>query len=707
MDGGAEDGVPASNFEARLQLDDINFSAEEAKVVAAEMDIAGNRYLTETEIEASNPQRIAEKLRATPSHLAELRALEIALEYEHTKIRDVERTQQRFMVDQQEGQVAAPTSPGSTLTKSPRRSEPLKMPRKGGFGSSEPRVTRLGLARPSSGSRIGRFQPEELSNPNATKTKREAAEQQALAIDNSRLRKELESLHRANAELQDRFDLAIDREQQKTGRAQAQVSALEIEKARLTKAQQLYDAGFGIIATKLSDLQGQSRQLIPLLMNTPSKTQYCELDNAIAQLLATVKQRILDARANSATSPVSRNAIPGLRRASNVSSPPSSSLRDPASASKTTPTPQSNRADLAKFPTRASEEEGKRDFPNGYGKFLKKRKGQGVTAKTATTSDMDEMMRFLFVESCQGRAASQHFISADGLLMSLDQFMQLLESARLLDDNVKLETVEPHFSKLVNAANAGRGKFRNRADYNGMVELLKEVAFMKFPDLSESGRWNKLQRSYLFKLKQDLLETQTALKSSSAGARMSSSEVVALLSKHRAPLLKMFRSFSTFTAPQAGKRVKGGNATMSAEQLESFAEEYNIVPGLISKERVLELRSGMDVDGQLEFGGFCEWLGVLAMSLYSTGYDDLAPQGFALQYPTLEQKMQRLFYDIDRRGVIFDLRRSGSENTPFSQKKSALNSTQVLKTHVAEGMFAVEKVSPDFQLSPIKGMFSW
>ena len=119
--------------------------------------------------------------------------------------------------------------------------------------------------------------------------------------------------------------------------------------------------------------------------------------------------------------------------------------------------------------------------------------------------------------------------------------------------------------------------------------------------------------------------------------------------------------------------MRKGNATLSAKALQSLAEEYGIVPGLIDVKRILELRPGSDADETFDFSAFCDWLGALAMSLYSSGYDDLAPEGFALEYPSLELKIQRLFYDIDKRGVIFDLRGMNGKKKPFVKKRGAAN----------------------------------
>lgn len=208
---------------------------------------------------------------------------------------------------------------------------------------------------------------------------------------------------------------------------------------------------------------------------------------------------------------------------------------------------------------------------------------------------------------------------------------------------------------------------------------MKEVAYIKFPTLSEAGRWNRIQRSYLFRLREDLFATQTVIDgpaasmSSSSSGGMARPQVIAFMQKHREPLLKMFRRFAHLGTGGGGNSMRKGNATLSAKALQSLAEEYGIVPGLIDVKRILELRPGSDADETFDFSAFCDWLGALAMSLYSSGYDDLAPEGFALEYPSLELKIQRLFYDIDKRGVIFDLRGMNGKKKPFVKKRGAAN----------------------------------
>ena len=208
------------------------------------------------------------------------------------------------------------------------------------------------------------------------------------------------------------------------------------------------------------------------------------------------------------------------------------------------------------------------------------RKGSRPTAKTATQSDMDEMMRDLFIECCQGKSSSAHYVSPDGLLMNIDQFMKLLEAARLIDDNVKLDTVEPLFEKVVNHANHGKKKFSKRVNLPGMVSVLKEVAYLKFSTMSEAGRWNKLQRYYLFRLREDILATQNATNAAAENGGLSVSGIVSrpqvteFLEKHRLSLLKIFRRYAHLEAGRDGKSMREGNATLSIPQLQALAEDH-------------------------------------------------------------------------------------------------------------------------------------
>ena len=107
-------------------MNDLEFSEEEAKVISSEIDIARDGLLTGEEIRTASPRRIASKLRATPQHLAELKALEIALEYEQAKIAEVERVKLRIRGSKQDDVISS-TSPSSskasTLTKSPKRGD--------------------------------------------------------------------------------------------------------------------------------------------------------------------------------------------------------------------------------------------------------------------------------------------------------------------------------------------------------------------------------------------------------------------------------------------------------------------------------------------------------------------------------------------------------------------------------------------------------
>ena len=85
--------------------------------------------------------------------------------------------------------------------------------------------------------------------------------------------------------------------------------------------------------------------------------------------------------------------------------------------------------------------------------------------------------------------------------------------------------------------------------------------------------------------------------------------------------------------------------------------------------------------------GFC----VVACDLYTTGYDDLARNGYEVEYPTVQLRLERLFYEIDKSGVLFDLRGSsvvprmdqtaasrtaGRENIKENVKNSFSNFTQ-------------------------------
>ena len=297
--------ITVHNLQHRLQLEDLNFSDFQAKVITAQMDAAQDGVLTEEEIDEASAKDIVTKLKATPQHLAELKALEIALEYEQAKISEAQRSQERIRsverlrTKRTQNEVDnLPTSPAysktSTLTRSPRMNESRSS---AGFGSTEPRSFRMGVGRQNNlASKIGRFSLEELRET-STKTKREH-ERETTMTDYFRLHKELEVAQQQNVEMQLKLNKVVDENQQTMAKAQTQMLALEKEKARLAKVNRVYSAGYGSIVSKLNELQVKSQKLVPGVMglkNGRVTTDFCDIDRSIARLLDSVKQSISEA----------------------------------------------------------------------------------------------------------------------------------------------------------------------------------------------------------------------------------------------------------------------------------------------------------------------------------------------------------------------------------------------------------------------------
>ena len=165
---------------------------------------------------------------------------------------------------------------------------------------------------------------------------------------------------------------------------------------------------------------------------------------------------------------------------------------------------------------------------------------------------------------------------------------------------------------------------------------------------------------------------------------MSKPSVVLLVQRQRKPLMKMFRPYATMASTGAelaskmtGSRgVQSESYSVTTDQLLELAEEFEICPTLLDVERCRELREKTRPSadyGGLDFSGFCEWLCVVACELYTTGYDDLARNGYEVEYPTVQLRLERLFYEIDKSGVLFDLR--GSSVVPRADQTTAASRT--------------------------------
>ena len=184
--------------------------------------------------------------------------------------------------------------------------------------------------------------------------------------------------------------------------------------------------------------------------------------------------------------------------------------------------------------------------------------------------------------------------------------------------------------------------------------MIREVAFIKYPALTEEGRWIKLLREYLWPLRDRLKFKKNAPKGIGADM-MSKPAVVLLVQRQRKPLMKMFRRYATMAssgAELASKMSAGGakggrglseSYSVTTDQLLSLAEEFEISPQLVDEEKCKELREQTRPSadyGGLDFSGFCEWLCVVACDLYTTGHDDLARNGYEVEYPTVRGRVR-------------------------------------------------------------------
>ena len=83
--------------------------------------------------------------------------------------------------------------------------------------------------------------------------------------------------------------------------------------------------------------------------------------------------------------------------------------------------------------------------------------------------------------------------------------------------SVDYPACELTFNKVVNSSTRGKKKFTKRIDFEGFILVIREVAFIKYPALTEEGRWIKLLREYLWPLRDRLKFKKNAPKVNGRG----------------------------------------------------------------------------------------------------------------------------------------------------------------------------------------------
>jgi len=217
-----------------------------------------------------------------------------------------------------------------------------------------------------------------------------------------------------------------------------------------------------------------------------------------------------------------------------------------------------------------------------------------------------------------------------------------------------------------------------RMSLNEFKQAMDLVAREIFPGLTFEGRMHKLTREHLADLCYSWQATLAEQKNR-LHFKMSQPTVVTAIQRHHTGLTRMFSRFVSLHGVPSGPQEAASNAeqvkVLSTKQLMSLAEHYEIVPHLISREAAETARAEVDKISKsqgLNFEAFTWWIGAVAEHLFTNGYDDLAPNGFEKHYPRLDNRIERLLFDIDRSGVLFSgLDKAALGITPCSPMRSS------------------------------------
>jgi hypothetical protein len=280
--------------------------------------------------------------------------------------------------------------------------------------------------------------------------------------------------------------------------------------------------------------------------------------------------------------------------------------------------------------------------------------------------------------------------------MTLEEFLKFATLANLPDERLTMPRIEDLFNMTVRSSSRGSKKFSKRIQFDDFRSALVELAEIKFP-YSMNGALDTLLTDYVWPLRsrQSIKKEIGDILQSHFDNAFFKGDVMSFMTTQNEALMKIFKRYANAMSSSSSSireaDIQEGEkrgVDMALDQFCQFAIDYNVVPQLLTQQGLMDVIRG--VVGRKMKVSFTEFLRLIA-KLAEEVYVDTEI------YPTLLQKVEALFHEIDRGGSIFQLskvRHAAEKNRRTSTIGKLQSVSAYAKASQAKGAAAKQAPSP-------------